>query len=316
MKNYNKFQKLSPEEQKFVFELCEKNTYVQAAELIAEPRPDRPLAQHQFIRPPAILRRYHPDAAKTETLGQYANLLQVRHQAAEGAFAEGILALVQNRVLEQLKNGRPLSEMAPDFRILKSAHKSFLEDYAWRKEEGSKAAASNTTNTSEQIAFTHNCDFMRNDIEVDPGAEGVPDKTYCNEVHQRRIGCHRQQSSVSGAKKKTGMPSKRNFTPFPPQPDAQPSEPAASQESHDHSIPEPSPQNHPSHNSHSSHNSHPCPMLPRLPRSRCQPRTSRLIPPQISKNPWKSRLSHQIPLRHAQPRRPRAGSSNRPWPGC
>jgi hypothetical protein len=108
MKNYNKFQKLSPEERKFVFELCEKNTYVQAAELIAEPSPVGLSLNTSSSALQRFCARYHPDAAKTETLGQYANLLQVRHQAAEGAFAEGILALVQNRVLEQLKNGRLL----------------------------------------------------------------------------------------------------------------------------------------------------------------------------------------------------------------
>jgi hypothetical protein len=95
MKNYNKFQKLSPQEQKLVFELCEKNTYVQAAELIAEPAPVGLSFNTSSSALKRFCARYHPDAAKTETLGQYANLLQVRHQAAEGAFAEGILALVQ-----------------------------------------------------------------------------------------------------------------------------------------------------------------------------------------------------------------------------
>jgi hypothetical protein len=186
MKNYNKFQKLSPEERKFVFELCEQNTYVQAAELIAEPAPIGLSLNTSSSALQRFCARYHPDAAKTETLGQYANLLQVRHQAAEGAFAEGILTLVQNRVLEQLKNGRPLAEMAPDFRILKSAHKSFLEDYAWRKEEGRKVERQ-YREYLELIAFTHDCDFMRNDIEVDPGAEGVPDDTYCTEDTKEQL---------------------------------------------------------------------------------------------------------------------------------
>jgi hypothetical protein len=172
MNKLNKFARLSPEEQKFVIDLCDQHGYDKAQELLAE---DRPVGLNFNTSRASLCRyysRYHPDAAQYIRSAEHANALQVRHQAADGALTEGTLALVQSRIFESLQKGRPLADMAAEFRIFNQVHRAFLTEDAWRRKNGIKTKDKYYGYIKTLIGIPQ-CDFGRNDIEDDPGSEGV-----------------------------------------------------------------------------------------------------------------------------------------------
>jgi hypothetical protein len=172
----NQFATLSDQDKNFIIKLCDEHGYEKAADLLYE---QRPVGLCLITSRSALQRFYashHPNTAETLQSAQYAQALQIRHQAADGAFIEGMLALVQNKILKSLKNDRPLTEMTADFRIFKTLHKAFLEEEERRRQNPRGLKTAYNAYLKEQ-ACDPDCDFIRADLENDPGAEGIdPDK--------------------------------------------------------------------------------------------------------------------------------------------
>jgi hypothetical protein len=182
----NQFATLSPEDKNFVIKLCDEHGYEKAADILYEERPEGLC----LITSRSALQRFyashHPDTAETLQCAQYAHALQIRHQAGDGAFIEGMLALVQNKILKSLKNDRPLSEMTDDFRIFKTIHKAFLEEDSRRRLHPRELKTAYNSYVREQ-ASDPDCDFIRADLENDPGAEGIDPKKFSDNMTDEQI---------------------------------------------------------------------------------------------------------------------------------
>ena len=120
MPRKNKFAQLTPDDRKFILDLCSKTTYDQACITLAKPRAEGGLSLQTGIS--SLCRfctTYDPDAEQTMVLGQYSQSLQIRHQAnaaahteaillltAIGILAYGAVILVERRVLHYLPRAR------------------------------------------------------------------------------------------------------------------------------------------------------------------------------------------------------------------
>ena len=170
MKRKNKFEQLTPEDQQFILNLCAQTTYAKACEILARPRPEG-LAFHTGIS--SLCRfctTYDPDAAQTMSLGQYSKMLQVRKQADGAAHTEALLLLTQNRLLEALRNGKAIADLSKEFRAFWNTHKTFLAEHKWRSSLNDEQLRKDYWRYVEDAALTPQADFMRNDVEHDPGA--------------------------------------------------------------------------------------------------------------------------------------------------
>jgi hypothetical protein len=172
----NKFATLSVQDKDFIIKLCDEHGYEKAVELLYQERP----VGLCFLTSRSALQRFyvswHPDTAETLQTARYAQALQIRHQAADSPFIEGMLALVQNKILKSLKNDRPLCEMTADFRIFKTLHKAFLEEDSRRRDNPRSLKSAYMSYLNEQSPDP-DCDFIRVDLENDLGAEGIdPDQ--------------------------------------------------------------------------------------------------------------------------------------------
>ncbi len=166
----NKFHRLTAGEQQQILDLCEKETYEKVIELIARPRAEGGLALETSISGLSrFYTTYNPEAVRCRQNAQFSKSVQIRHQREGKAMFEATLAMVQNRIVETLKAGRALTEMEKEFRILKTAHKTFLEDDKWRREK----EVDPTKAYDDFLGLTLHCpeaDFVRNDVPSDPGA--------------------------------------------------------------------------------------------------------------------------------------------------
>jgi hypothetical protein len=167
MKRLNKFSLLPKEDQTFILNLCEKMTYKQACLELAKPRGEGGLG---FTTSPSDLckfnTRHHPEAIATEAWGQFASAIRVQHQAHGEA---NFQALVQNRLLEAMRAGKPLADLDKDFRTLQRVQKCFLADEKFRHNNERTQDAYLTfvkrASTSESQA-----DYIDNTLDEDPGA--------------------------------------------------------------------------------------------------------------------------------------------------
>src|SRR5688500_2680886 len=115
MQRLNKFSRLPKQDQDLILDLCKKLPYRTVADQLAKPRDEGGLA---FTTCPSSLCKFfykhHPEAIASEALGQLASAVRVQHQAHGEANFEAILAMVQNRVLQSLDAGKPLTDLHQD----------------------------------------------------------------------------------------------------------------------------------------------------------------------------------------------------------
>lgn len=200
MKHLNKFDALSPEDRQFVLNLCEAHSYAKAAELLYE---DRPVGLSLITSASALCRFYtshHPEAHTTTTLGQFSAAIRARGQAHASGHVEAILVLTENRILEALKAGRPLAELAADFRMLKSVHRAFLDEKRWRQGKTPEQQQRDYREHIERAAQAPAPDFIDAELDEDPGALGVePDDFFDQETEdllllnaRRRLALRRE----------------------------------------------------------------------------------------------------------------------------
>ncbi len=177
MKERNQFHHFSKEDQKFIFDLCAKNTYDDAVEILRRPRAQGGL---DIITSPSALCRFytthHPEPTRI-LLAQYASAAHVRHEIEGNAFLGAIRAAAECRILEALKNGVALSNLDKEIRSLKAIHKLFLDDARWRQENPKQAKAAYNS-LVDRCSDVPSADFLRADVPNDPGAEGLVEADY------------------------------------------------------------------------------------------------------------------------------------------
>jgi hypothetical protein len=170
MKRLNKFSQLPKEDQSFILKLCEKMTYKQACIELAKPRGEGGLG---FTTSPGDLckfnTRHHPEAIATEAWGQFASAIRVQHQAHGEANFEALLGLVQNRLLEAMRAGKPLSDLDKEFRTLARVQKCFLADEKFRH-NNERTQEAYLTFVKRASITEDEADYIDNTLEQDLGA--------------------------------------------------------------------------------------------------------------------------------------------------
>ena len=186
MKRLNKFSRLPQEDQTLILNLCAKMSYRAAAEILAKPREEGGLS---FTTCPSALCKFvyqqHPEAVATEAFGQFAAAIRFQHQAHGEANFEAILAMIQNRVLESLRAGKPLANLHQDLRSLQRAQKCFLDDNKFRHKNPHTQDA--YLEGVKVIAAADGPDFVDHTLEEDPGAGGATPEDFQAEETQLEL---------------------------------------------------------------------------------------------------------------------------------
>lgn len=133
MKRLNQFTKLSKEDQTLILNLCDKLPYKEVVDTLAKPRAEGGL---DLTTCPSSLSKFytrnHREMIALEAVGQFAAALQINHQAHGEANFQAILSLVQTRLLEALRAGKPIDDLQKYFRTLERVQKCFLTDEKFR----------------------------------------------------------------------------------------------------------------------------------------------------------------------------------------
>ena len=184
MKKLNMFTRLAKEDQTLVLDLCEKHPYRLVVEKLAKPREEGGLAmQTSESSLSKFVTRNERDAIAIEAIGQYATAIQVNQQAHGAANFEAILGLVQTRILDLLRKGKSVAELDKDFRALDRLQKCFLADVKYRhKNDHVTDAYLKHVNAVARVG--DDAEFVRNDVENDPGAGGVTIEDFQEEPSQ------------------------------------------------------------------------------------------------------------------------------------
>ena len=172
MKQRNQFAHLPREDRKLIFELCSSHTYETVVEILALPRSEGGL--NITTSPSALCRFYtseHPEPNR-EVLAQYANATHVRHQQESNAFLGAIRASAECRILENLKNGKALQDLEKEIRLLKTVQNLYHTDADWRRAHPKAARAAYRAHV-ERCATIPAAEFIRDDLENDPGAQDI-----------------------------------------------------------------------------------------------------------------------------------------------
>jgi len=166
----NQFSTLSENDRKHILALCAKQTYDEAADLLAKPRAEGGL--EILTSAPALCRFYtttHSDSDHT-LLAQYANAANIRHEQYPNAFLGAIRANVEARVLESLRKGKALVDMDKEFRFLKVVENIYLADAQWRA-ANPKAARASYQRHVDHCANAPEIDFVTvEELKVSPDA--------------------------------------------------------------------------------------------------------------------------------------------------
>src|SRR5688572_32712826 len=81
----SKFAHLPPEDQRRIIELCDQNTYHEALEIIARPRPEGLQLEASYGALVRFYASYNRQARAAHLLGQSARTIQLSRQAHPGA---------------------------------------------------------------------------------------------------------------------------------------------------------------------------------------------------------------------------------------
>ena len=189
----NQFASLSQEDQKYILDLCAKETYDDIVDLLRKPRADGGL---DIITSRAALCRFfttfRQDSALA-VLAQIAAAENIRQEQNSNAFLGAIRATVEARVFEQLRNGRALADMEKDFRFLRTIEILYLADAKWRA-GNPKAARPAYQRLVDTCANAPEIDFIpvaeaNNHLEgtdlIDAGSEFDLDVSKSRERQQR-----------------------------------------------------------------------------------------------------------------------------------
>ena len=171
MKRLNMFQRLTQVDQTFILNLCDRLPYKDVADQLAKPRTDGGLGL--ATSPTSLCKFYtkhHPEAVSAEALGQFAAAMRVNHQAHGEANFEALLGLVQTRLLESVRGGKPVADLDREFRTLERVQKCFLAEQKFR--ENNPRIEEAYRDHIKQAAEANDVDYVRTDDPEDPGTAG------------------------------------------------------------------------------------------------------------------------------------------------
>lgn len=171
MKRLNMFQRLPQADQTFILNLCDRLPYKDVAEQLAKPRTDGGLGM--ATSPTSLCKFYtqhHPEAVSAEALGQFAAAMRVNHQAHGEANFQALLGLVQNRLLEAVRGGKPVADLDKEFRTLERLQKCFLAEQKFREHNPNNQEA--YQEHIKKAAIANQVDYVRTDDPEDPGTGG------------------------------------------------------------------------------------------------------------------------------------------------
>jgi hypothetical protein len=171
MKRLNMFQRLTDSDQTFIFSLCDRLPYKEVVEKLAKPRTDGGLGL--ATSPTSLCKfytKYHPEAVSAEAIGQFAAAMRVNHQAHGEANFEALLGLIQTRLLEAVRSGKPVAELDKEFRTLERVQKCFLADQKFREKNPHTEEA--YQEHIKKAAIANEVDYVRTDDPEDPGTGG------------------------------------------------------------------------------------------------------------------------------------------------
>src|SRR5690349_12372537 len=150
MKVKSKFKALSPQDQDHIFELCQNNTFEKVVEILEKPRPEGLALKTSYSALRRFYLQYNPHVQAAKILDQYAHGLRIQHQASEGSLSSAILLHIESRVLEALKNGKPIADLHSEIKTMLNVQKAFITMEKWRADAGSSAA-------HDHQSFLDNC---------------------------------------------------------------------------------------------------------------------------------------------------------------
>src|ERR1041385_7236527 len=187
MKRHNMFSRLPQEDQNHILNLCSKHPYHVAVKILAQSRDEGGLS---LVTSESSLckfyTRHHPEAAAIQAVGQYAAAVQVNQQAHGEPNFEAILALVQNRILDGLRQGKTIAELDKDFRSLARVQKCFLDDVKYRHNNDHVTNAY-LDHIKSVAPAADEAEFIRNDVPNDPGAGNLTAEDFQEEQNQYQL---------------------------------------------------------------------------------------------------------------------------------
>jgi hypothetical protein len=158
----SQFTSLPQEDRTLILKLCSEHDYSEVVEILRKPRSEGGLNIHTSR---AALCRFFTNSNPEPTLAllaQFAAAANIRHEQSSNAFLGAIRATVEARILENLRAGKPLSDMERDFRFLKTAEHLYLADAKFRAQHPKTASAAFKSHI-QRCADAPDLDFVRAD---------------------------------------------------------------------------------------------------------------------------------------------------------
>jgi hypothetical protein len=171
----SQFTSLPQEDRTLILKLCSEHDYSEVVEILRKPRSEGGLNIHTSR---AALCRFFTNSNPEPTLAllaQFAAAANIRHEQSSNAFLGAIRATVEARILENLRAGKPLSDMERDFRFLKTAEHLYLADAKFRAQHPKTASAAFKSHI-QRCADAPDLDFVRADEPQpnSPDLESIP----------------------------------------------------------------------------------------------------------------------------------------------
>src|SRR5205085_179765 len=123
---------LPPEDQEHILSLCATHPYHEVIEILARPRPEGLQLKTSYSALCRFNCSHNADARKAAVLNQAASSLQYVRQQGSGSFRTAILTVLETRILEALREGKPIADLKDEFSVLKDFKKGFLAEEKWR----------------------------------------------------------------------------------------------------------------------------------------------------------------------------------------
>lgn len=167
MKSKSVFKALPPEDQQRILDLCARHTYDEVLEIIARPRPEGLQLKTSYSALCRFNCAENAETRKAVVINQAAASLQYVRQRGSGAVRTAILGLLEERLLQALRAGKPVTDLKDEFAALKDFHKSFLAEEKWRHDPESRSDQESRDHHSRSLKNNH-YDFVPLDEHGQP----------------------------------------------------------------------------------------------------------------------------------------------------
>ena len=190
-KDKSQFAHLPLEDRRFLLDLCARQSYDTAVEILAQPRSAGGLGLRTSR---SALSRFFTTSqleAPSELVAQRAAVAQICYEQRSNTFLAAIRAEIEARVLESLHQGKALADLEKDFRLLKNAQSLYRADAQWRARNPKEARAAYRAHV-DSCAQAPETDFVLIDDPSTPPGPPEP-SPFAEEVAQARLKQKRQE---------------------------------------------------------------------------------------------------------------------------